>query len=719
VFRVTAQTDQPPVAGTVAAATTAASGLSYYPTQSMTAIKTEFKSSNRDVGNAKVRVALRIAPSVAVHIVSRCSATRVPDYTTNATLFDGSVGVDTYTTLGPQDVVFEAPYTFASGDELTSQWVYYRYLAKDTDDTGSEVFEIEIEDVYRYGWVATSPGWQKYFMTFLTEPQRAALYVFAHEDNTSVKVTNLAGVVETVVINKWEMTTPGLLTEAVSVRATNPIQLGGNLHNEKLYIDVSIRDTKFIIPNHMYNNVHDEHIYVHQDNTTVSFSAMSDYQSGTTPLTITYPVKGLYMIRWGSSTSITGTTYDSYHTLRSGGTSGDKSTTNHGAHLIWSDKPISGISASQSGVQVVAWMSPSNTYSFTLRWKFIQFNGWWCFDDPGKYEGSSMAFNVVHTGTSTSSPSHALSVAKYQGVKNWSGTVSGQPYALQLQDSSISDVYFSVYTFADGAGRDSGMSIAPTYASTAYAQVLNVSGGDNDPGYVFSLDTGNQSVETITIDATTRLQTGVTSNDYVFTHNYNTFGVGVRSFTSNIPTNSNKVYRTTSPNTFFAPYVNTDSNKEGWKTGNMPYARDVLFTPLITPVPLVTVTGIETTMLTVGASWLIPRDSYRYTSIPDEFNGSLALKYAVSTNYPNVTITFNADVRVMAYLQDWSDHTAQDTVLSDKGFVSSSDTLAITATYTFVTRYRTYSAGSVETFDTLGTFGAGSAEFIYLAFAPA
>jgi len=91
----------------------------------------------------------------------------------------------------------------------------------------------------------------------------------------------------------------------------------------------------------------------------------------------------------------------------------------------------------------------------------------------------------------------------------------------------------------------------------------------------------------------------------------------------------------------------------------------------------------------------------------------------VSTNYPNVTITFNADVRVMAYLQDWSDHTAQDTVLSDKGFVSSSDTLAITATYTFVTRYRTYSAGSVETFDTLGTFGAGSAEFIYLAFAPA
>jgi hypothetical protein len=556
---------------------------SYYPSTIMAYIKTEFKSSNRDFENDKVLISLRIAPSDPVSIVSRCSASRIANYETDTTLFDDGQknGLAHFDTLGAHDIVFETPHAFSPGDETTSQWVYYRFLDSTNDDSGSQVFELEVEDHYRYGWVAASSGWQKYFMTTLSLTVRNGLYIFAHENDTAVKVTDLSGSVTTINLDKWETTlsTPGLLSEAVSVRATKPIQLGGDLHNEQVYIDVSIRDTKFIIPNHMYNNTHDEHIYVHHDNTTVSLTTMADYENGVAPKTITYASKGLYSIRWGTATSLSDTSYEQYHTLMSGGTSGDKSTTGKRSHVLWSDKPISGISASQAGVQAVAWIPPTNTKAFTLRWKFIQHNGWWCFDDPSKYAGTSMQFKVIHRGTSSSSPSHTVTLGEYSVTKNWSGTSSAKEYAIQLQDSSLTDVFFSAYTFADGSGRDSGMSFSPKYASTAYAQVLDVSGGDADPMYVFSLNDGVQSVETITLDPATRQQTSATSTSYDFTHNYNLFGVATRFF-GNVSTNSNKVYRTSADETFLGPYVNTNGNREGWKTGNIPHVRDLIFTPL-------------------------------------------------------------------------------------------------------------------------------------------
>ena len=694
----------------------------FYPSLTMPHVKTEFKSSNRDLEQNEVLVTLRIAPGVAVGIVSTCSASRLVDYATNGTLFDDdqTVGLTQYTTLGPQDVVFKTPYTFVPGDETRSQWVYYRFVDLGTSDTGSEVFEIEIEDIYRYGWVAASSEWQTYF-TSITSANRNAMYVFAHEDNTSVRVTDLTGTVTTVVLDKWGVTSPGLLVEAVSVRATNPIQMGGDVQNERYYIEVSIRDTKFMIPNHNYGNVHDQHIYVHHDNTTVSFSTTHDYRDGVPPKVITYGSKGLYSIRWGTATNLSGSNYDRYHRLISGTSGIDVSAA--GTHIIWADKPISGISASGSGRRNIAWMPPTNTKAFTLDWTRIRHSGWWCFDDPNKYENTSMQFQVLHAGTSSSSPSHTLSLNKYTAVNNWSGTSDSSPYAIQLQDSVLKDVFFSIYTEADGAGGCAGMSFSATYASTAYAQVLHISGGDPDRMYVFSLDAGDQSVQTVTINSSTRQEISTTSTSYTFTHNFNQFGAGVRTFSNSVSPSSNTVYRTSSNNTFLGPYVNVgrSRDREGWKTGNMPHVRDVLFSPLVTPGPLVTVGyGMDTTILAVGSSWLT-RDNYRYSSVPPEFDGALSLKYTASAIYNNVSFTCHHPVRVMAWAQDWIDLTLQESILLGKGFAPSSDKLVITGSgasnnFSFNTYYRAYSAGDVFTFDTLGAFGGGAAGFIYLAF---
>jgi hypothetical protein len=75
----------------------------------------------------------------------------------------------------------------------------------------------------------------------------------------------------------------------------------------------------------------------------------------------------------------------------------------------------------------------------------------------------------------------------------------------------------------------------------------------------------------------------------------------------------------------------------------------------------------------------------------------------------------------MAWLQNWHDWTIQEDILINKGFVQSSDTLTINEMNSgeynsFRTYYRTYSAGTIETFDTLGAFTDGAAAFIYLAF---
>jgi hypothetical protein len=126
------------------------------------------------------------------------------------------------------------------------------------------------------------------------------------------------------------------------------------------------------------------------------------------------------------------------------------------------------------------------------------------------------------------------------------------------------------------------MCIPESYSSTAYVKIIaNGSYSSSDTAFVYSFDDGTQTVEKMNIDATTREITNTTTNNYNFTADYVEGLGGVRVY-NNIPATAtaNKVYRTTSANTYLGAYVNGSDDKEEWILGNIPNVNALLFTPL-------------------------------------------------------------------------------------------------------------------------------------------
>lgn len=533
-----------------------------YNTNPSDIIKTEFFSSNRDGVNNLVKTQFRINAVIKYSIESVCYQERQSDYATSATLFDVSKGTDSFTVTGPNDVVVSTPYSFMM-DDTTSQWVYYRFAGH------TEVFEIEIEDIYRYGWVATQLGWgNSYFSSGITLANRNNIYALAYEDDTTVIATDSSGNETSMILNKYHMTPTAFVADAVSVRANNPIQLGApsnTVHNERFFVHRYLRSTRFIFSGLYYSNTHNVHIYVYQDNTTIEITRTLEYQNGTPPM-IVVRNKGTYMIRFGTSTNMPAGSYDSYHTLTS--------TNVNGSTIISSNKPIS---VTQSSNQSYNQVTPAtNSLALCNRYNSVTLRPWWCFDDPTKYEGQSFDFIAIDK----LSVIRTLTLAKYENISNWGSSGDTQPTVVKHAIGTPSDVYFAMNGGFDGDGRSSVSFLSLEYLSTEYMQILNTSSGNKDPMYYLSLDTGVQGLKDITIDSTTRLEINeVLASTSDFTSDKNSqMGLGVRYY-KNASYGTNLVHRTTSENTYFGSVTNIN-NKENFKFGNIPNVRNLLFTPL-------------------------------------------------------------------------------------------------------------------------------------------
>lgn len=539
-------------------------------------VRTEFISSNRDLVNNLVKTKFRINATSVYSIESVCYETRQTDYATSATLFDVTTGRDSFTVTGPNDVIVSTPYNFTM-DDTTSQWVYYRFVGN------TQVYEIEIEDIYRYGWVVASNKWANDIYTDFSSAQLSALYVFAHESDTTVIVTHSDNTITDHPLDtQWAITSNNAIfnsnkSPVKSIRANKPIQLGGNVWHERYFINISVRDTNYLIAPFGSNSKHDHEIYIHQDNTTVQYTDTDDYQIDGTFQTITYPTKGLYTMQWGNQTDLRTVDYQ-YRTLR-----GVTNTIylRGGMKIIKADKPVSGHQQGNN-FHTIQWMSPvKNEPTLAIRWTDIIFAGWWSFDNDA-ISDTNYTFNVRTTGQTT----HTFDATKYQpntGLKNWPGTSSGTSsgYLISKADTVPSDIYFIVFCARDGAGSEAGMSVPLSYSSTAYVQIISNSGGDHDPTFVYSFDDGTQSLSNVTIDATTRAIVSTSQyglND--FTADYAEGLGGVRYYANTLTPSANTVYCTTSSNTYIASYVNGNTNKEEWILGNIPNVNALLFTPL-------------------------------------------------------------------------------------------------------------------------------------------
>ena len=541
--------------------------------------RTEFISSNRDSVNEKIKTKFRINSARTNYTIeSVCYEARQSDYATSATLFDVTMGTDSYsvTETGANDVIVSTPYSFTM-DDTTSQWVYYRFAGY------TQVYEIEIEDIYRYGWVVASSKWANDIYT--DSVQLSALYVFAHEPDTTVIVTHSDNTITVHHLEpQWAITSNNAIFDSTkppvkSIRANKPIQLGGNVWHERYFINISVRDTNYLIAPFGFNSKHDHEIYIHQDNTTVQYTDTDDYQIDGTFQTITYPTKGLYTMQWGNSTELRTVDYQ-YRNLK-GVSSTNTSYLRGGMKIIKADKPVSGHQQGNN-YHTIQWMSPvKNEPTLAIRWRDIIFAGWWSFDNDS-ISDTNYTFNVRTTGQTT----HTFDATKYQpstGLNNWPGTSSdtSSGYLISKADTVPSDIYFMVCSAKDGAGGEAGMSVPLSYSSTAYVQIISNSGGDLDPTFVYSFDDGTQSLENVTIHADTReIESTTQTFSSDFTSDYASGLGGVRHYPNTLAPSTNTVYRTSSANTYIGAYVNSSSDKEEWILGNIPNVNALLFTPL-------------------------------------------------------------------------------------------------------------------------------------------
>ena len=545
---------------------------SVLPVKTSSIVRNEFLSSNRDLNNNLVKMSFRINSLYAYQIESVCFADRQVDNATNTSLFSGSSITDTFTT-GPNNIVVSTPYSFTM-DETQSQWVYYRFVGM------AKVYEVEIESIFRYGWVASSTKWTVDY-TQLTDGIRNGLFVLAHEADTTVIITHSDNTSTQYTLSQYEVTTSGALYDSVSIRANKPIQLGGDVWHERYFINISLRDTNFLLAPYGYNSTHDHEIYIHQDNTTVQYSDAADYQSDGTFQTITYPTKGLYTMRWGNNTELRTTDYQ-YRTLK-GVTA--TSYLQGGVKILKANKPVSGHQQGDARHNI-QWMPPiRNEPTMAVRWQDIFIGGWWCFDNDTSYENDTFTFNV----RTSSQSSHTVDVGKYTSVTsnggkgNWTGTTNniGSAYLISKSDSVPSDVYFMVHNARDGNGGESGMSVPLSYSSTAYVQTMNNGSADGDPAYIYSFDDGVQSIIKDTIDLVSREVLSSTPSDYDFTNDYAAVPRlgGVRYHAITLSWRNDWVYRTSSANTYISVYTNS-TDKEEWTLGNIPHVHAILFTPL-------------------------------------------------------------------------------------------------------------------------------------------
>ena len=254
--------------------------------------------------------------------------------------------------------------------------------------------------------------------------------------------------------------------------------------------------------------------------------------------------------------------------------------------ILKADKPISGHQQSNNAYSM-QWMPPvKNEPTLAIRWQNLFIGGWWCFDNDTSYESDTFTFNV----RTSSENRHTVVVGKYDSVTsnggkgNWTGTSSGRNsgYLISKYGTVPSDVYFMAYTYYDGNGGDSSMSVPLSYSSTAYVQTIKNVGGDHDPVFLYSFDDGEQSIITDTIDLVSREVLSSGQSYYDFTNDYAAVPRlgGVRYYTNTLSWTNNKVYRTSSVNTYICVYVN-NTDKEEWTLGNIPNVHAILFTPLL------------------------------------------------------------------------------------------------------------------------------------------
>ena len=138
--------------------------------------------------------------------------------------------------------------------------------------------------------------------------------------------------------------------------------------------------------------------------------------------------------------------------------------------------------------------------------------------------------------------------------------------------------------------------------------------------------------------------------------------------------------------------------------------------------PFVTVTGIDTTTLAVGTTWVHNEGTYTYTTVPTRFDGAITPIYYKDASYDNVTVNFNAPTEVLAWQTTWNLSNTVENDLLALGFTSSSDYIQMAnyitthSTDEFTTYSRTYNEGDSVTFSTLGRHASGNAAFTFLAF---
>ena len=140
---------------------------------------------------------------------------------------------------------------------------------------------------------------------------------------------------------------------------------------------------------------------------------------------------------------------------------------------------------------------------------------------------------------------------------------------------------------------------------------------------------------------------------------------------------------------------------------------------------LVTVTGISTTTLSVGSTFIINgpttniHHSNTYLAVPAEFDGAIKTSPTTGESYTNVQVTFNKNVEVLAWSNSWNTLGGEvDEITSENNkFTASSsyDILLGDGYYQYNHFTRTFNEGETHIFPNLGMFN-NVQSFIHLAF---
>tara|TARA_B110000259_G_scaffold36975_1_gene41853 strand:- start:5668 stop:8916 length:3249 start_codon:yes stop_codon:yes gene_type:complete len=133
----------------------------------------------------------------------------------------------------------------------------------------------------------------------------------------------------------------------------------------------------------------------------------------------------------------------------------------------------------------------------------------------------------------------------------------------------------------------------------------------------------------------------------------------------------------------------------------------------------VTVTGggITTETLGVGSKWLNTNNSYKYTTVPPEFDGAIKTKHNQGSTYKNVSVQFHKRTEVLAWQNNWDGLLSQsvENDLIGLGFEATEYYIKMNFHGEFKTYSKECEPEDTLTFDTLNTH-THPGSFVFLAF---